>query len=159
ATGAALAGTLTVAASSGVATFSGLSIDKSGTGFVLTATGASLTADSNTFNITGVRSEERRVGKDAGKTGALGNQRDVTLMRDERTTKTTSSVTVSLEFRPIPLRSATGAALAGTLTVAASSGVATFSGLSIDKSGTGFVLTATGASLTADSNTFNITGV
>src|SRR5207247_188566 len=45
---------------------------------------------------------------------------------------------------------------AGTLTHAAVSGVATFSGLSIDKVGTGYTLTATGAGSTT-STAFNIT--
>src|SRR5207249_1583647 len=46
--------------------------------------------------------------------------------------------------------------LAGTKIVAATAGVATFSGLSIDKAGTGYTLTATGAG-SATSAAFNIT--
>src|SRR5207245_998796 len=46
--------------------------------------------------------------------------------------------------------------LAGTLTHAAVAGVATFSGLGIDKVGTGYTLTATGAGSTT-SAAFNIT--
>src|SRR5207253_8278338 len=51
-----------------------------------------------------------------------------------------------------------GATLSGTTTVAAVSGVATFGGLSINKSGTNYTLTAT-ASLLANQNsaTFNVT--
>src|SRR6185437_10098239 len=48
--------------------------------------------------------------------------------------------------------------LSGTTTVAAVNGVATFAGLSIDKSGNGYTLTASdGALAGATSNTFNIT--
>src|SRR5438128_8376932 len=46
--------------------------------------------------------------------------------------------------------------LSGTKTVAAVAGVATFPGLSIDKAGTGYTLTATGAGSTT-STAFNIT--
>src|SRR5207249_2796403 len=46
--------------------------------------------------------------------------------------------------------------LAGTATVAASAGVASFANLSIDKVGTGYTLTATGAG-SATSAAFNIT--
>src|SRR5439155_22942129 len=53
-----LSGTKTVAAVAGVATFSGLSIDKAGTGYTLTATGA------------GSRSEARREGT-AGRAAGL----------------------------------------------------------------------------------------
>src|SRR5207253_913498 len=51
-----------------------------------------------------------------------------------------------------------GGTLSGTLTVAAVGGVATFSDLSINKSGTGYTLAATTAGLTgATSSAFNIT--
>jgi hypothetical protein len=50
----------------------------------------------------------------------------------------TSNVTVSLASNP------TGATLGGTLVVAASSGVATFSDLTLNRSGKGFTLRATG---------------
>src|SRR5439155_961266 len=132
---------------------------KSGTGFVLTATGASLTADSNTFNITGVASLSFNTVAGAAKTAALGTQPVRSEERREGTTETTSSANVTIKVKANTPQTATGAALAGALTVAASVGVVPLCGLSIYKSGTGFVLTATGASLTADSNTFNITGV
>src|SRR5205807_4267156 len=51
----------------GVATFSGLSVDKVGTGYTLTAAATGLTTGSSTvFNVTpgAARSEERRVGKE-----------------------------------------------------------------------------------------------
>src|SRR5205823_10996195 len=55
--GGTLAGTTTRQASSGVANFSGLSINKTGTGYTLAATSSPV--------LTGVtRSEERRVGKE-----------------------------------------------------------------------------------------------
>src|SRR5205814_1924766 len=72
-----LSGTKTVAAVAGVTTFSGLSIDKAGTGYTLTATGAGSTT-SAAFNITvgsatqlvfSVRPEERRVGEEVRPAG------------------------------------------------------------------------------------------
>src|SRR3989441_9544559 len=72
--GGTVSGTTTVAAVSGVATFSNLSIDKSGTGYTLAAIATGLSdATSAAFTITSgpathlvftVRSEERRVGKE-----------------------------------------------------------------------------------------------
>src|SRR5205823_3675335 len=62
----------------------------------------------------------------------------------------TGSITVAIGTNP-----GTGT-LSGTKTVAAVAGVATFSGLSIDKAGTGYTLTATGAGSTT-SAAFNIT--
>src|SRR5437867_13177049 len=62
------------------------------------------------------------------------------------------AVTVAIGTNPA------GGALSGTATVAAVAGVATFSTLSIDKSGTGYTLTATAAGLSgATSAAFAIT--
>ena len=67
-------------------------------------------------------------------------------------TSDSSSVTLAIGTNP------GGGTLSGTTTVAAVNGVATFAGLSIDKSGTGYTLTASDGALTgATSNTFNIT--
>lgn len=66
-------------------------------------------------------------------------------------TAATDQVTIAIGANP-----STGT-LAGTKTVAAVSGVATFSDLSIDKAGTGYTLSATSGSLTAaTSAAFNI---
>src|SRR5204862_6084750 len=62
----------------------------------------------------------------------------------------TGNITVAISTNP-----STGT-LSGTKTVAAVAGVASFSGLSIDKAGTGYTLTATGAGSTT-SAAFNIT--
>ena len=67
-------------------------------------------------------------------------------------TSDNSSVTIAIGANP------GNGTLSGTLTVAAVNGVATFNGLSINKAGTGYTLTATDGSLTgATSSTFNIT--
>src|SRR5207248_1376928 len=65
-------------------------------------------------------------------------------------TGVTGNITVAIGTNP------SSGTLAGTLTHAAVAGVATFSGLSIDKVGTGYTLTATGAGSTR-STAFNIT--
>ncbi len=66
-------------------------------------------------------------------------------------TTATHSVTVAIGTNPA------GGALAGTVTVAAVSGRATFSNLSIDKAGTGYTLTATATGLSgATSAAFNV---
>src|SRR5207302_4493551 len=62
----------------------------------------------------------------------------------------TGNITVAIGTNP------SSGTLTGTLTHAAVSGVATFSGLSIDKVGMGYTLTAAGAGSTT-STAFNIT--
>src|SRR5205823_2970818 len=138
-----LSGTKTVAAVAGVATFSGLSIDKAGTGYTLTATGAGSTT-SAAFNITAgtatqfaSRGPSDRTTAGAAITPAV----QVTALDASNNTATgfTGNVTVAIGTNP------GSGTLAGTATVAASAGVATFANLSIDKTGTGYTLTATGA--------------
>jgi len=71
-----------------------------------------------------------------------------------RVTGASNSVTLDIGNNP------GSGTLGGTVTVAAVSGVATFSSLSIDKVGTGYTLTAAATSLSgATSSAFNVTGV
>ena len=164
---ATLSGTKTVMAVNGYAEFTGLSIDKSGTGYELTATSSpTLTpADSSPFDVTAgtptklVFTTQPSSSNTAG--SAFGTQPVVAIEDDSGnviTTDTTTQVTLAIT-------SGTGnpaATLLGTTTVTAVNGYAEFTGLSIDKSGTGYKLTATSSpTLTpADSNSFDFsTGV
>src|SRR5207249_4042628 len=149
-----LSGTKTVAAVAGVATFSGLSIDKAGTGYTLTATGVGSTT-STAFNITAGTEIGRALCRETRNTtagAAITPAVEVTAQDGNGNTATgfTGSITVEIGTNP-----STGT-LSGTKTMAAVAGVATFSGLSIDKAGTGYTLTATGAGSTT-STAFNIT--
>ena len=58
---------------------------------------------------------------------------------------TTASNTVSVAFANNP----TGATLGGTLSVTASQGVATFSGLTINKAGSGYTLQVSSSGLSS----------
>ncbi len=144
-----LSGTTTVAAVGGVATFSTLSIDKAGAGYTLTASSGALTAGTSaafaisagaatklTFTVqpvTTVAGQAITPAVQVSAQDALGNT-DVTF---------TGPVTVAIETNP-----ASGS-LAGTVTVGAVAGVATFSNLSIDKAGIGYTLTTNSGALTA----------
>ncbi len=153
-----LAGTKTINAASGVATFSGLSIDKAGTGYTLTAASTGLTgATSGAFNITVGPAAKLAVTTGPGNSvagAAFGTSPAVTVLDAGGNTVTTSSVSITLAIGTNP----GSGTLSGTATVSAVNGVATFSGLSIDKAGTGYTLTAASSGLTgATSGTFNIT--
>jgi hypothetical protein len=160
--GGTLAGPMTVAAVGGVATFSGLSIDKSGTGYTLVATSAAVTgAPSAPFNISAGSATQLAFTTSPGDTraGTAFSAQPVVEARDafgNRATSFSGVVTIAIKAGT----GAAGAALApiANLTVTAVNGVATFSGLNIDKVGAGYQLTASSAGLTAaDSSTFNIT--
>ena len=161
-------GTLTVSGGnpipsiSGVAAFSGVSINKVGTGYTLTATGGSLTpATSTAFNIT-VSADYNLVFTQQPSGGAasspFGTQPQVTVKDAGGNIVTNYSGTVSIAITSGT--GTTGATLSATtnpLTVV--SGVATFNGVSINWAGTGYTLTATSGNLTATSNPFTVTAI
>jgi hypothetical protein len=154
--GAALTGTRTVAAAGGIATFSTLSINKSGTDYTLTATSSGLTGIVSTpFTITpGTVTQLVFIAQPATSTAG------VTLPPVQVAAQDSLGNTVPSFTNPVTLTIGTnpgGGTLAGTTTVAAVAGVATFSTLSIDKSGTGYRLAATSGSLTRTSGAFSIT--
>jgi hypothetical protein len=152
-----LSGTKTTGAASGVATFSTLSIDSAGTSYTLTATAAGLTdATSSTFDIVpGTATQLRFAQQPSNATAGAAIAPAVTVQaldaKGNVATAFTSTVTVAIGTNP-----STGA-LSGTTSIAAANGVATFSTLSINKSGTGYTLTASSGTLTgATSAGFNI---
>ena len=155
--GGTLSGTATVAAVSGTATFSNLSINKTGTGYTLAASSGVLTgATSSTFNITPGAANKLAFGTQPGNTvaGSSITPAVTVQIQDQFGNLTTSTANVTIAIGT----NAGGGTLSGTATVAAVSGTATFSNLSINKTGTGYTLAASSGVLTgATSSTFNIT--
>src|SRR5436190_1670520 len=152
-----LAGTTTVAAVNGVATFSNLSIDKAGTGYTLTASATDLTsATSTAFNISAGAAAKlvftvQPSNTAAGAAITPAVQLTVQDAQGNTVTTATTSITVAIGTNP-----ASGA-LTGTTTVAAVSGVATFSTLTLNRAATGYTLTASATGLTgATSSAFTI---
>ena len=162
--GGVLSGSTTVAVNTatGNATFSGLAIDKIGIGYTLTATGSTVNTSpgvvlSSAFNITVGSAAKLVFGQQPTGAGAgMTISPAVTVLVQDANGNTVagdnSNVTLAITTNP------GGGMLSGTTTVAAVNGVATFSNLSINKAGTGYVLTATDGALTSvASNSFNIT--
>src|SRR5213592_1957152 len=143
-----LSGTTTVAAVAGVATFPGLSINKVGTGYTLTANSASLSGTTSTpFNITAGAATQLSFSVQPSNTiagAAITPAVQVTALDGQGNTATgfTGNVTVALGANP------GSGTLSGTTTVAAVAGVATFPGVSINKVGTGYTLTASATGAT-----------
>ena len=155
--GGTLGGTLTENAVNGVASFGNLSIDSPGTGYTLTATDGTLTgATSNAFNILGATQLAFGVQPSDTLAGATITPAVTVAVEDANgdiVPASTASVSVGILANP------GGGTLNGTLTQAASSGVATFANLSIDNPGVGYTLVATSAGLTgATSGSFTISG-
>src|SRR5207244_13042445 len=127
---------------SGVATFPGLSIDKSGVGYTLTAAASGLAPGTSvTFNVTaGAATQLVYTVQPSNATAGLAITPAVRVTAQDALGNTatgfTGTVTVAIGANP------GGGTLAGTASVAAVSGVATFSNVSINKAGSGYTLTA-----------------
>ncbi len=154
--GGTLSGTTTVSAVAGIATFSNLSIDKAGTGYTLVASSGSLTsATSASFNINAASATLLAFTVQPSTTTAGAAIPDVKVaIKDafgNTVTTATNTITIAIGTNP-----STGT-LSGTASVNAIAGIATFSGLSIDKAGTGYTLVASSGLLTsATSASFTI---
>jgi hypothetical protein len=156
--GGTLSGTKIMAAVAGLATFSDLSINNAGNGYRLRATSSGLTAvNSAVFNITIVTPTQLvfTVPPSNATAGtAITPAVRVTAEDAAGNTATTFTGNVTLAIGTNP----GGGTLTGGGPVAAVSGVATFSSVSIDKAGTGYTLTASSGTLGGTSPAFNITG-
>ena len=148
--GAAVLGTATVNASAGVATFSTLGVNLVGTAYTLTATAAGLTATtSGAFDVLPGSATElvftvHPTNVTAGEPIAPAV---VVVARDahgNHATDYTGNVTMELTAGIGP----PDANLLGTRTVAGVAGVATFSALSVNRSGTGYTLSVRASGLT-----------
>src|SRR5205823_4319489 len=151
--------TTNVAAAGGIATFSGLSINKTGTGYTLTAgaSGVGGGATSAAFSVTAgapsvLAFSVQPTSATAGAAITPAVQVTAQDAQGNVATAFSGSVTVALGANP------GGGTLAGTATVTAMNGVASFSGLSVNKAGSGYTLTAAATGLrTSTSALFSTT--
>src|SRR5437762_227712 len=155
---ATLSGTTPVAAVGGVATFVDLSVNKTGTGYTLTASASGFTPGTSTaFDITPGTATQLAFTVQPSNTvagAAISPVVQVTALdpAGNPAPSFTGSVTVALGSNP------GGSTLSGTTTVAAVNGVASFAPLTLDKTGTGYALTATAVGLIpTTSSGFSIT--
>jgi hypothetical protein len=158
--GGTLTGGGAVTAANGIATFAGLSIDKAGSGYTLSASSNPIltTATSTAFNIGfGIAA---KLAFDVEPTNSMSGDTISPAVKvhieDANANIVTSdnTTTVTLSFAANP----GGAILTGGGPIAAENGVVTFTNLSIDKAGSGYTLTAVSNSglTTATSAPFNI---
>ncbi len=153
---ATLGGTLTATVTSGVATFSGLTINKVGTGYTLSLTSGTLTAGlTSAITVTPSTATQLAVTTQPAASVTAGAAISIKVSAEDLfgnvATSFTGSVTVALDNNP------SGSTLGGTLTVLAAKGVASFSTLTVNLVGTGYTLQATTTGLsTAVTSQFNV---
>lgn len=153
----ALGGTATATAVDGVATFDNLSINKSGAGYTLQATATSLaSATSSQFNITAGPATQlafavQPTTTTAGEAFSPALQVEFRDAQGNRVTSARDAITISIDNDPL------GGTLSGTTAVSAIDGIASFSGLSLDKAAPGYTLRATaGGPIQVTSTAFTI---
>ncbi len=153
-----LSGTAVVNAVSGVATFSTLNINNAGTGYTLGASASGLTgATSSTFNVTAGAAAKlafsvQPTAVAAGSSITPAVQVSIQDSLGNLVTSATNQITIAIGTNP------SSGTLSGTAQLNAVAGVASFSTLSINKTGAGYTLGASATSLTsATSNAFNVT--
>src|SRR5439155_53311 len=156
--GGTLSGATTAAAVSGVASFGNLTVNRTGSGYALTARTAGLAGGtSNPFDITSAAPARLVFSVQPTNTAAgaaITPAVQVTVQDGLGNTATsyTGNVVIAIGSNP------GGGTLSGTATVAAASGVASFPGLSINRSGAGYTIGASSASLTGTTSTaFTVT--
>ncbi|MBI4422035.1 MAG: Ig-like domain-containing protein, partial [Gemmatimonadetes bacterium] len=156
--GGRLAGTTVVAAIAGAASFADLSIDKAGSGYTLTAGATGLAgATSGAFAVapgpaTNLQFVVQPTSTAAGEAISPAVKVGAFDAYGNAATTFATDVTVSLGANPA------GGTLSGTTVVKATSGVATFPDLSIDRAGSDYALAVSAAGVTgAVSTPFAVT--
>jgi len=142
--GGTLGGGQSKAAIAGIATFPGLNINATGTGYTLTATAVGLpVATSAAFDV--IPSVATRLFYTVQPSSAIAGASTigVTVEARDASGQLASSFTGNVTVAITSGSGTPGATLSGTTTVAAVAGVATFSGLSINKAASNYKLTAT----------------
>ncbi len=158
--GATASGVLTVGATNGVATFTSVLVGLAGTGYTLAATApaAGLTAATSTaFNVTpGTASHVAFVVQPATEVAGVPFSPDlqVAILDQAGNTVTSATNVITLNLNNNPGNSS----LAGTTSLAAVNGIATFPGVRLTKTGAGYTLFANSTSLGGQTSTsFDVT--
>src|SRR5439155_3692685 len=135
-----------------------LSVDKAGTGYTLTAAATGLTSPTSAaFNVSaGGATHQVFAVQPSNATAGAAIAPAIQLTAEDAQGNTdpsfTGNVTVALGTNP------GGGTLSGTTTVAAVNGVAAFSTLTVNRTGTGYTLAASASGLSGNTSAaFNIT--
>jgi hypothetical protein len=151
-----LSGITTVAASSGIATFTNLVITGTVGTFTLTFTPTSLTATtSNSLTITAGPASNVSITR-----ASVGTQRRTAFTTQPQITiQDVSNNTITSSTAVVNATVSAGGTLVGTTTATASSGIATFNGLGVDGNvGTTYTITYSAEGLTVATATITLTG-
>ena len=143
-----------------MATFSGLTLNKPGNGYTLRATAGTLTVTTSSFNVGSATTTATQLVVTAQPPSGLaaGAGFGLTVTAETSTGAADPSFNGTVTLSLANNAGGSGTVLGGTLTATAVNGVATFSGLTLNKPGNGYTLMASTNGLTsAMSAAFNVT--
>ncbi len=145
--GGALAGTLTANASAGLASFSNLAIDLAGAGYTLQVTSGSLSASSASIVVNVVQATRLVVVAQPSADIVAGTSFGVSVYAEDNFGNLTASFggTVNVAL----VNNGSSQLLGGPISLTASQGTVTFSGLAIETAGSGYSLQIEAAGLTS----------
>jgi streptogramin lyase len=145
--GATLGGNPSATVREGMAAFSGLTLTKAAAGYTLGAYSGTFSATSSALSVTPAAATELVITQQPPASvvvnSGFGLQASVEDEYGNVVTSAASTVKVALASSPA------GAKLGGTVSLKASKGVATFSGLTLNKVGTGYTLELTSSGLSS----------
>ncbi len=150
--GGTLGGTLTAVASNGVAVFSGLTLTRAASGYALSVASSGLTSATTTaLTVSAAAATQLVITEEPPASVGVNTGFVVVVVIEDAygnvVTSDDNTVTVALGNNP------SGAKLGGKLSVKAVNGVATFSGLTLSKAGSGYTLKLSSTGLTGATTT------
>jgi subtilisin-like proprotein convertase family protein len=151
-------GSTTVAASGGIATFSGLTLNKVGSVALQLSVSGLGTVQTNSINVTAAAAAKLVIVSEPPTSVTAGATFGVEVEAQDQYGNLATSFSGSVTAALLPTSS--GATLGGTITAVASAGMALLNGLSVDQAGTGYAIRigATDNSLTTATTTpFQVT--
>ncbi len=155
--GSTLGGTLSVAASNGVAVFSGLTLQKAASGYTLSVASSGLTGSTTGALAVNPAAAKQLVittqpPSSVAQSASFGLVLAIEDAYGNIVTSANNTVSIAIANNP------GGAKLGGTTSVKAKNGYVTFTGLSINKKGTGYTLTISSSGLSgATTNAIQVT--
>jgi subtilase family serine protease len=154
--GSVLGGASSVMAQNGTATFPGLTLNRSGIGYTLVVTVGSASIATSSFNVTPAAPARLVVISEPPSRVVVNQSFGIAVAVEDvfgnLETALTGSVSVALASGP------NGSTLGGTLTARCEDGIAVFSGLTLNRIGSGYSIRTTGNSelATGRSSVFNV---
>ncbi|MCA9048411.1 MAG: hypothetical protein KDA89_06765, partial [Planctomycetaceae bacterium] len=153
--GGSLGGTVTVPAANGVATFTGLTLNKVGTGYTLQISGTGLKSIiTGAVSVTPGAVSRLAITTQPPGTVNAGAKFKVAVTAQDAFGNKATTFAGNVSIAPADISGAT--ALGGTLVRKATGGVVTFDSLTLSKAGTGYKLVASVGAVAATTNAFSI---